>query len=114
MNGHCEEYDRFLDGRDREDVHAARWREHFRTCPSCRKQTHADAALREAFVVAPPALSPGFEARLQQQLDRDRSNAARALRRPGGSRLPWEWALVAYITAATFASVLILSSVPWP
>lgn len=113
MNGFCEEYDRFLDGGVLEGERAGQWREHLRSCASCREQVAADAALREMIVAPPPELSAGFEARLHQRLDGRRPNAARARRIPGGVRPSWGWTLASYVTVATFASVLILSHLPW-
>jgi len=105
MNGYCEEYDRVVDRGTLEGEQASRWREHLRTCGSCRKQVAADASLREGFAAAPPELSPGFEARLHQRLDRPRSS--------GRFRPSWRWTLAGYATAATLASIIILSRLPW-
>ena len=115
MNGYCEEYDRFLDGGGLEGEDAARWREHLRGCPTCSKQVAADLSLRQAFAASPPSaeLTAGFEARLRQQLEARRPGATRVSRRLGRAWPSWGWVLAPYATAATFASILILSRLPW-
>ena len=107
MNGHCEEYDRYLERGGVEGENAAAWHEHLRGCASCGSQVVADASLRQAFAASPPPpeLTAGFEARLHQRLE-----ARRGLGRVWSSR---RWVLATYATAATFASIMILSRLPW-
>ena len=107
MNGYCEEYDRFLDRGGDEGEHSAAWREHLRGCPSCSEQVIADASLRQAFAGSPPppGLAAGFEARLHQRLEARRGRGA-----VWSSRM---LVLATYATAATAASIMILSRLPW-
>jgi hypothetical protein len=115
MNGYCEEYDRFVDLGGLDGENAPQWREHLRGCPTCSKQLAAEASLRQAFAGSPPppGLAAGFEARLHQRLDARRPDAARGHTGLGRLWPSWGWTLASYATAATFASILILSRLPW-
>jgi len=105
MNRSCDRFDELLDGGARHGDEATRWREHLRRCRRCCAQATSDAALRQGFAAPPPELSCGFETRLRRRLD--------ARRTPARWRPAWGWTLAVYVTAATLASIVILSHLSW-
>jgi anti-sigma factor RsiW len=96
VNNSCDQFDR---------LPAERLAEHLRSCSQCREQNAADAALRQGFATPPPEIHIGFETRLRRRLQERRA--------PARWRPVWGWTLATYVTAATIASIVILSRLPW-
>ena len=113
MTGSCEEFDRRLDSGGFDGEQETLWREHLAGCAVCREQAAADAFLREMSAPPPPELAAGFEGRLQRRIEQRVAQRAATVPRPGRLRPSGLWTLAAYGTAATVASVLILSRLPW-
>ena len=91
----------------------ARWLDHLAGCVTCREQTSADALLRGALATPPTELGAGFDRQLRQRLERRAAGGSPTARRPGRLRPAGLWTLGAYGTVAAFASVVVLSRLPW-
>ncbi len=118
MTGSCEEFDRRRESGGFDGEQETLWREHLAGCAVCREQAAADAFLREMSAPPPPELAAGFEGRLQRRLEQrgarhPATGHPATVPRPGRLRPFGLWTLAAYGTAATIASVLILSRLPW-